>query len=158
VLLYDWRFTANPFVLGPSPLRPKDRFLFSQLNTCGHSPYVTSSVMRGWVCNLQLLLALASAFILGSESRGTRDHILLSQIRDFHFCRLLRLAGLRWRHSTLPPHGIWCAPSLGIRLTYVDVARATHHRKKSSSIVPCASVGVPMWSPPNQSIGALAAA
>jgi hypothetical protein len=34
------------------------------------------------VCRLQLLLVLASAVILGSESRGTRDHILLSQIRD----------------------------------------------------------------------------
>jgi hypothetical protein len=30
--------------------------------------------------------------ILGSEFRGTRDHILLSQIRDFPFLRLLRLA------------------------------------------------------------------
>jgi hypothetical protein len=38
--------------------------------------------MRGWVCRLQLLLALASAVILRSESRGTHDHILLSQIRD----------------------------------------------------------------------------
>jgi hypothetical protein len=38
--------------------------------------------MRGWVCRLQLLLVLASAVIFGSESRGTRDHILLSQIRD----------------------------------------------------------------------------
>jgi hypothetical protein len=35
------------------------------------------------VCRLQLLLVLATAVILGSESRGTRDHILLSQIRDF---------------------------------------------------------------------------
>jgi hypothetical protein len=26
---------------------------------------------------------IASAFILGSESRGTRDHILRSQIRDY---------------------------------------------------------------------------
>jgi hypothetical protein len=34
------------------------------------------------VCRLQLLLALASAVILRSESRGTHDHILLSQIRD----------------------------------------------------------------------------
>jgi hypothetical protein len=42
---------------------------------------------------LQLLLALASTVILGSETRRTRDHILLSQIRDFLFCRLLRLAG-----------------------------------------------------------------
>jgi hypothetical protein len=43
------------------------------------------SLTRGRVCRLQLLLALASAVILGSESRGTRDHILLSQIRDFLF-------------------------------------------------------------------------
>jgi hypothetical protein len=35
---------------------------------------------------------------------------LLSQIRDFPFRRLLRLAGLRWRYSTPPPHGSWlCA-------------------------------------------------
>jgi hypothetical protein len=52
---------------------------------------------------LQLLLAFASAVILGSKSRGTRDHILLSQIRDFPFRRLLRLAGLKWRYSTPPP-------------------------------------------------------
>jgi hypothetical protein len=38
--------------------------------------------MRGRICHLQLLLALASAVILGSESRGTHDHILLPQIRD----------------------------------------------------------------------------
>jgi hypothetical protein len=43
------------------------------------------SLMRERVCRLQLLLALASAVILGSESRGTRDHILLPQIRDFFF-------------------------------------------------------------------------
>jgi hypothetical protein len=43
---------------------------------------------------------LASAVILGSESRWTRDHCLLSQIRDFPFCRLLRLTGLRWKYST----------------------------------------------------------
>jgi hypothetical protein len=40
----------------------------------------------------------------GSESRGTRDHILLSQIRDFPLRHLLRLAGLRWRYSNPPPH------------------------------------------------------
>jgi hypothetical protein len=64
------------------------------------------SLTRGRVCRLQLLLALASAVILGSESLGTRDHILLSQIRDFPFRRLLRLAGSRWRYSSPPPHGI----------------------------------------------------
>jgi hypothetical protein len=40
------------------------------------------SQTRERVCRLQLLLGLASVVILGSESRETRDHILLSQIRD----------------------------------------------------------------------------
>jgi hypothetical protein len=43
------------------------------------------SLTRGRVCHLQLLLALAREVILRSESRGTRDHIFLSQIRDFPF-------------------------------------------------------------------------
>jgi hypothetical protein len=63
------------------------------------------SLTRGRVCRLQLLLTLVSAVIFASESHGIRDHILLSQIRDFPFRRLLRLAGLRWRYSIPPPHG-----------------------------------------------------
>jgi hypothetical protein len=51
-------------------LRLTARIIFSQLNTCGHSPYITSSLTRGWVCHLQLLLALASAFIFEFESCG----------------------------------------------------------------------------------------
>jgi hypothetical protein len=70
---------------------------------------------------------------LGSESRGTQDHILLSQFlilpqprglgpriyipqeqgdpdippgTGFHFRRLLWLAGLRWRYSIPPPNGL----------------------------------------------------
>jgi hypothetical protein len=70
--------------LAPSPLRLMTSNSFFQLNTCFHSPYVTSPLKRGWVCHLQTLLALASADILRSESHGTHDHILLSQIWDFH--------------------------------------------------------------------------
>jgi hypothetical protein len=40
------------------------------------------SVTRGRVCRSQLLLALSSAVIFGSESCGTRDQTLLSLIRD----------------------------------------------------------------------------
>jgi hypothetical protein len=79
--LYDWRFTVNQFVSAPSPLRLTTSIFF-QLNTFDYSPYITSSLTKGWVCRLQLLLALASAVILGSESRRTHDHILLSQTRD----------------------------------------------------------------------------
>jgi hypothetical protein len=51
--------------LGVKPLRPTTSIFF-QLN----------SLTRGWVCRLQLLLVLASAVIVGSESHGTHDHIL----------------------------------------------------------------------------------
>jgi hypothetical protein len=97
------------------------------MNPCCHSPYVTSFLTREWVCRLQLLLVLASGVILRSESRGTHDHILLSQIRHssnledqvpvfispqeeggpvippgvgFLFLRILPLAGLRWKGVT----------------------------------------------------------
>jgi hypothetical protein len=63
------------------------------------------SLTRGQVCRWQLLLTFASAVILRSESPGTRNHILLSQIRDLPFRRLLRLTRLRWRYSTSPPYG-----------------------------------------------------
>jgi hypothetical protein len=68
--------------LGDMPLNTHGQIFVSQLNTCGHSLCVTSFLTRGWVFRLRLLLALASAVILRSESRGTHDHILLSQIVD----------------------------------------------------------------------------
>jgi hypothetical protein len=134
--LYDWRFTENQFVMATSPLRLTTSNFIFQLNTCRYSPYVTFYLTRGWVCRLQLPLDLASAVILRFESRGTHDHILLSQIWDspqpgepghciyipqeqgdpvispgtgFPFCRLLRLAGLRWKYSAPPPHVIHVA-------------------------------------------------
>jgi hypothetical protein len=77
-LLYDWRITA----LATSPLKLTTSNFIFQLNTCYYSPYVTSSLPRGWLCRLQLLLVLASAVIPGSESHNSRDHIILSQIWD----------------------------------------------------------------------------
>jgi hypothetical protein len=81
------------------------------------------------VCRLQLLLVLASAVILRSESLGTRDHILLSQIQGFPFCRLLRISGLRWRYSTSPPHGRTIFLSLHIE----HVIRHGSYRKHQSN-------------------------
>jgi hypothetical protein len=107
--------------------------IFFELNPCGHSPYVKSSRQRGCVSRLRLLLALASAAILGSESRRTDENILLLQIRDspklecqfpvfippreqggpvippgtgFTFRRLVQFPELRLKYSTPPPHGI----------------------------------------------------
>jgi hypothetical protein len=76
---------------GQATIRARDQFLFLleiffiQLQVCY---FVAPSLTRGWVCNLLLLLCLASSVPLGSESRGTRDHILLTQ-----FIRLLQPGG-----------------------------------------------------------------
>jgi hypothetical protein len=50
------------------------------------------SLMRGRVCLLYMLLALASVVFHGSKSLGTRDHILLSQIWDFALVSVGRVA------------------------------------------------------------------
>jgi hypothetical protein len=65
-----------------APRDSRPVFFFCLTNTCRYSPYVISSLTRGCVCHLQLLLVLARAIILRSEYSGTHDHILLSQIRE----------------------------------------------------------------------------
>jgi hypothetical protein len=62
-LLYDWQFTAKQFVLASSPLRLTTRDFF-QLNPCGHSPYVTSSLTKRWVCPLWICLAICQVYVL----------------------------------------------------------------------------------------------
>jgi hypothetical protein len=127
---------SRPVLLGvrhPSGTRDQYFFLleifFRQLRVCY---FEAPSLTRGRVCNLLLLLVLASVVLLVFESRRTQDHILLSQFlrhpqpggsgphiyipqeqgapdipsgTGFPFCWLLRLAGLRWSYSIQPPHG-----------------------------------------------------
>jgi hypothetical protein len=45
----------------PGDSRPV--ILFVQVNTCGHSPYVTSSLTRGFVCLLWICLAFRQVYI-----------------------------------------------------------------------------------------------
>jgi hypothetical protein len=67
---------TRPVCLGVRPLWcPISQFCYCQT--------VGRLLTRGRVCSLQLLLAIASAVILGSESRGPHDHVLFLQIRDF---------------------------------------------------------------------------
>jgi hypothetical protein len=59
---------------------PRPNFYYCQ-TVAGLLMWGAFSVKRR-VCHLESLLVLASAVILGSESLGTHDHILLSQIQD----------------------------------------------------------------------------
>jgi hypothetical protein len=69
--------------------------IFFQLNTCGHSPYITSSLTRGSICCLQLLLALTSEVILRSKSHRT----------PFYCLRIETLPSWRPRSPYLYPSG-----------------------------------------------------
>jgi hypothetical protein len=116
---------SRPVYLGiKHPFRAYDQIFIIkrqfQVCWCG-----ALSLTRGRVCRLQLLLVLASAVILRSQSRSTRDHILLSPILDFPVCRLLWLAGLWWRYSTPPPHG-----NCWYYSPYKASARTTHRKKQ----------------------------
>jgi hypothetical protein len=73
---------------------------------------------------LYVLLALASAVFLGSKSLETRDHILLSQIWDFPFRRLLRLAGSRWRYFKIIISWNWTDIMFTDRVTSPEASQA----------------------------------
>jgi hypothetical protein len=108
----------------------QSNFIF-QLNTCGHSPYATSSLTRGCVCSLQFCWSSpAQSFSRPSPAGlmttfycprfetppnwmsrspylyppGTVNPVI-SPGTGFHFRRLLRLAVIRRRYSDSPPHG-----------------------------------------------------
>jgi hypothetical protein len=116
-----------------APYGAHDQILITvwQLRSCF---CVVPSMTRGRVCHSYMLLTLARAVVLRSESLGTRDHILLSQICDFPFRRLLRLAQSRWRYSTPPPHGFLshCLRLPGVFHIY---PRSGPNRKHPVSIV-----------------------
>jgi hypothetical protein len=78
-LPYDWRFTANQFVLASGPLRPTTWHFFFQLKSCGNSPYVTSSLTRRWVCLLWMCLAFHHVYI--SHIYHITEYFLLQYIQ-----------------------------------------------------------------------------
>jgi hypothetical protein len=82
VLLYDWRFTSQSVRLGVKTLEIHDQRFFFNWNLAIIVLNVISSLMRGCVCRLQLLLSLVSAVIPRSEFHRTHDQMLLSGIPD----------------------------------------------------------------------------
>jgi hypothetical protein len=78
----DWRSVSKSWCQAPSGAHDQIFITVWQLRSCFHG---VPSLTRGRICLLYMLLALASAVFRGSESLGTRDHILLSQFWDFFF-------------------------------------------------------------------------
>jgi hypothetical protein len=129
------------------PLETHDQHFFFHLKTLEVIVLMQHPLMRGWVCHLQLLLVLASTVILRSESHSSHDHILLSDSRlpqpggpgpriyipheqggpvipsstGLLFRRLLQLAGLWWRYSTLNLHIEWLIRQIQIYFTIGDL-------------------------------------
>jgi hypothetical protein len=88
--------------LGAEPLETHDQNFLSQLNTCGRSPYITSSLTKGWVCHLQVLLALASAFFSGPSPVGLATIFYCLRFETSFSVASYDSQG--W-YSTPPPHG-----------------------------------------------------
>jgi hypothetical protein len=117
-------------VLGPNEALPYyiHTYIYIRSYFCG-----APSLIRRWVCLLCMVLVLASLVFLGFESLGTRDHILLSDLR-VPFRRLLRLAGSRWRYSNPSPHGSACKRPL---LSTINLRRRPTERRHVVSIHCC---------------------
>jgi hypothetical protein len=93
-LFYNWQFTTKQFVLAQAPWdSPPDFFFFLQLNTCGRSPYVTSTLTRGWVC----LLWIGFNFVKCTY----RTYSMLLKILLVHYIQILCQSRLCRDHSYL---------------------------------------------------------
>jgi hypothetical protein len=98
----DWRSVSKPWCRAPSGAHDQIFVTVWHLGSCFL-----------WGALSDERTGLSFIYAAGPYQRslsrvlvlGTLDHILLSQIWDFPFRRLLQLAGSRWRYSTLPPHG-----------------------------------------------------
>jgi hypothetical protein len=129
-LLYCWRFSANQFLLAPIPWDPRPAIFFS---TGRLRAQFLCNILSDQRMSLLFIISVGPRQRSHSQVRVQRDswpnftvsnsrlpqpggpgpRIYIPQEQDgpvvppgtgFHFCRLLRLAGLRWRYWTPPPH------------------------------------------------------
>jgi hypothetical protein len=109
------------------------------LDGCGvyyYYYFTAPSLTRGRVCNLLFLLGFASVVPLGSESRGTQDHILLSQ-----FLRLPKPGG-QGRRIYIPQEqgGQIITPGTGFLITVTPCAAIVHSRPSYWALPGTASI------------------
>jgi hypothetical protein len=97
--LYDWRFTANQFVLATSPLRLTTSTFIFQLNTCCYSPYITSSLMRGRVCRYSCCWSSPAQSFSGQNPAGL--------MTTLYYLRFETPPTWRTRSPYIYPPGTW---------------------------------------------------
>jgi hypothetical protein len=104
------------------------------------------SLTRERVCRLQLRLVLASAVIHGSESRGTSDYILLSQIRDSPNLegQVLVFKSLKNRVAQLYPQalGSLCVASYDSKGYSGGIRTSLHSGKELATLASLHSLGL----------------
>jgi hypothetical protein len=150
-LIYDRQLVGQSVLVSGANLGPVIIFFldifFRQLRLCY---FVAPSLSRGRGCNLllQLLLDLARAVTLGSKSRRTHGHMLLSHLRlpqpegpgsriyippnrvaqlyprahGSLFVSSYDSQRLRWKYSNPPPHGISSNSNFHVIGIYVFIA------------------------------------
>jgi hypothetical protein len=79
-LLYDWRFTANQFVLATSPLRITTRNVL-QVDHCGHSPYV--NILSDERMDLSLMNRFGLCHVYVSQRVYMLQYIHCSSVEQF---------------------------------------------------------------------------
>jgi hypothetical protein len=129
-------------------IRTHDSNFIFQLHTCGCSPYAKTPLTRGWVCRFTIAAGSRQRIPRDSWSHFTVSHSRLPQLGGpgpriyipqeqggpvippsigFSFCRLPRLAELRWKYWNPPPHGL-------CRITELSQIELTFRRPEYRSI------------------------
>jgi hypothetical protein len=136
-LSYTIAAGASAVNLPPSALRLTVSQSVSQSVSLGGSwPDIyyslTVTVLFLWGILSDERTGLSFVYAAGPCQRSL-SRVRLSQISDFPFRRLLRLAESRWRYSTSPPHEYNSLSRISAESRYIAFARTTH--RKPSSII-----------------------